>query len=370
MKGCGYVAALFCLVLSLPGVAWGSGCDCGAVSGIVMRAQAQIIQQVNANTTAEASAIRSEILLAAQNIIGTINTQTATLVRAIQSLKERNAEQLKGEALAREAMKTHDRYGKAAQPAALCGSTSMGAGVQLGAKAQSKVHEALRQKQVAYSNKAGVKPVEYLNRVLADDHPDIKSMVDSIWPVQTTLTEEEVGKAQETIKSISNPRPMPVVTDDQKKTPAGQTYDAARKIHEARLAAAMEAMNDHTAYHAPTLPDEVTKWAQDQWKEAGGSGTPPGMVNSKLSEAGLYELLTQMRMGNPSWFQQTMQANDTGLLRELVMMQAVQLELTRKNNEFLDRLTFITALDYVTRMEGTTGKNMEELYTQMVGTQQ
>lgn len=33
-----------------------------------------------------------------------------------------------------------------------------------------------------------------------------------------------------------------------------------------------------------------------------GSGTPPGIVNGKLSEAGLYKLLSQMRTGNPNWF--------------------------------------------------------------------
>jgi hypothetical protein len=54
----------------------------------------------------------------------------------------------------------------------------------------------------------------------------------------------------------------------------------------------------------------------------------------------------------------------------MVMMQALQLELTRKNNEFLDRLTFLASLDYLTRMEGTTGKEMNDLYTRMVGTQQ
>ncbi len=52
------------------------------------------------------------------------------------------------------------------------------------------------------------------------------------------------------------------------------------------------------------------------------------------------------------------------------MMQAVQLELARKNNELLDRLTVIASLDYLTRMEGTTGKEMEDLYTRMVGSQQ
>ena len=99
----------------------------------------------------------------------------------------------------------------------------------------------------------------------------------------------------------------------------------------------------------------MTAWAENQWTEAGGSGTPPGIV---------------MRTGNPNWFAQVASATDAGLLRELVIMQAFQLELTRKNTDLLDRLTVIASLDYLTRMEGTTGKEMDDLYTRMVGAQQ
>lgn len=366
-----YLVGLFCLSMFLvPRHAWASGCDCGTIQGIVMRSQMQVIQQVNTNTTAEATAIRQDILLAAQNIIGTIQTQTATLVRAIQSLKETTAAQLKGQGMAREAMLSLDTYGKASQPSGLCGSTSLGAGIQLGTQAQGKVHEAMRKKQLEYSNKEGTMPLNYLTRVLAPEHPKIEDMVGSIWPLKITLTEDEVANSQESIKSISNPRPTPVVTESQKQTAAGQTYEAARTIHEGRLAIAMDTMNYHTAYHAPTLPEDVTTWARNQWDEAGGKGTPPGVVNDKLSEAGLYQLLSQMRMGNPNWFRQIAQANDTGLLRELVMLQSAQLELTRKNTEFLDRLSYLMALDYVTRMEGTTGKDLDDLYVRMLGTQQ
>ena len=48
-------------------------------------------------------------------------------------------------------------------------------------------------------------------------------------------------------------------------------------------------------------------------------------------------------------------------------MQAFQMELTRKNTDLLDRLTVIASLDFLTRMEGTTGKEMDDLYTRMVG---
>ena len=95
-----------------------------------------------------------------------------------------------------------------------------------------------------------------------------------------------------------------------------------------------------------------------------------GIVDGKLSEAGLYKLLSQMGVGNPNWFAQIATATDAGLLRELVIMQAFQMELTRKNTDLLDRLTVIASLDYLTRMEGTTGREMNDLYTRMVGAQQ
>lgn len=357
------------LITVFPAQVWAGGCGCGSVRAIVTAAKSETIQAVNAYTATEAQAIRSEILLAAQNIIGTIKTESATIVRALVALKESNAATLKGQAVAGEAMKTEDMYGKAAQPAGLCGSSSLGAGIQLGAQAGQEIHAAMREKQLEHAH-TPKKPVDFLQRVLADEQPSEQESLDALFPLQSTLTEDQVAQAHEAVKTLANPRPLPVVTEEQKEMPAGQTYAAARKIHEERVAAVMESLNNHVVYHAPTLPDDVTAWAESQWSEAGGSGTPPGIVDGKLSEAGLYKLLSQMRVGNPNWFAQVATATDTGLLRELVIMQAFQMELTRKNTDLLDRLTVIASLDFLTRMEGTTGKEMDDLYTRMVGAQQ
>ncbi|MDR2054890.1 MAG: hypothetical protein LBQ10_03355 [Desulfovibrio sp.] len=78
---------------------------------MITLAHVQTTQTINAFTAAEAEAIRSEILLAAQNIIGTIKTESATIVRAIVGLKESNAAIIKGQAAASEAMKTEELYG-------------------------------------------------------------------------------------------------------------------------------------------------------------------------------------------------------------------------------------------------------------------
>ena len=63
---------LAALLLLLPAQALAAGCDCGSINAMITMAKMETIQTVNANTTAEAAAIRSEILLAAQSIIGTI----------------------------------------------------------------------------------------------------------------------------------------------------------------------------------------------------------------------------------------------------------------------------------------------------------
>ena len=87
----------FALVLVLlPASAWAGGCGCGSINAMISAAKSETIQAVNAYTAAEAEAIRSEILLAAQNIIGTIKTESATIVRALVALKESNAATLKG----------------------------------------------------------------------------------------------------------------------------------------------------------------------------------------------------------------------------------------------------------------------------------
>lgn len=80
------------LILFAQNQAFASGCDCGSVSAIVKMGTLE----VNLNTAKEAQSIRSEILLAAQNIIGTLKVQTATLARALQDIKETLSAQMKG----------------------------------------------------------------------------------------------------------------------------------------------------------------------------------------------------------------------------------------------------------------------------------
>ena len=239
-------------------------------------------------------------------------------MRAIIDLKESNAAAIKGLLAAREAVETGDLYGATAQPGSLCGSSAVGAGVQVGAQAATDVRRDMRGKQIDYSSNPDARPLDYLERQLAEDHPDVKQMVEGMFPLDRTLTAEQLAQAHEAIKTLADPRPLPMPTDDQKEnTAAGQTYAAARLVHQGRIQTAREALDHHVAFHAPTLPPEVAQWAVEQWKQAGAQGTPPGVVDGKMSEAALLNLLVQARAGNPNWYTQIASATEAGLLRAL-----------------------------------------------------
>ena len=101
------------LITVFPAQVWAGGCGCGSVRAIVTAAKSETIQAVNAYTATEAQAIRSEILLAAQNIIGTIKTESATIVAGAGRTQGKQCRHAQGAGCGGEAMKTEDMYGKA-----------------------------------------------------------------------------------------------------------------------------------------------------------------------------------------------------------------------------------------------------------------
>lgn len=358
------------LMLCCTAQSWAKGCSCGSISAMHLVTRQLIVGQLTSHVSAEHTATRTTIVQAAQNIIGTNKANTASIIRMLQSVKESIVAAIKGEGVARETMQTYDLFtSPASKPASLCRSAHVGAGVQIAAQAGRKLSGSMRAKQIAYGQ-AKAKPVEFMGRILDPSHPAPEKMADAMFPAAITLTPQQVSDAQETIKTIANPNPLPELSASQANSVGGQGYTMARKVHEGRLSIVLDTLTSHVAYHAPTLPDEVTAWAREQWQGAGASGPPPGEVNGKMSEAALYNLLSQMRIGNPNWGTQLATANEAGLLRELLLMQAAQLELTRKNNELLDRISFLAALDYMTRMEGTTGPELEAAYARAVGSVQ
>ncbi len=351
-------------LLSISPSVYAAGCNCGSVNAIVANHTSQAVSQINANTDMQAEMLKVEINNAARNIIGTLQTQTKSIVSAIQLLKEDIHQTVKSTSVAEELIRVEEIYGDTSQSELLCGGSNVGAGMQIAEQASEILHSGLREKQINYSNNPNSSSIEFIERILADNHPKIEEMVTSMSPVNHTLTAEEVTKANETIKTIAHPFPLPVPTEEQAKTLAGENYTVARTREEGQRALAMDALNHNVAFHSPTLPTDVTAWAQEQWKNAGGTGEVPGLVNGKMSQAGLFALLSQLRSANPNWVANLSKMTEIAVAREQLFIDALHLEIQRKNNELLNRLVVLASLQYIKALDKDT--EAKDVYQNMI----
>lgn len=333
------------LFLSISTSAYGYGCDCGSMQTMFTTSDNNVTSSINSNTTAQAEAIIEAVETASTNIIGTLQTQTKTLVSALQLLKEEFHKTIKSTSITEQLINIEDVYGNASQPDLLCGGSNVGAGIQVSVQASEILRNALRENQIAYSNNENAKAVDFINRVLSD-HPSVEEMVVTMRPDNHTLTDDEVILANETIKTLANPFPLPMLTSEQLATSAGEGYEIARVIEEGKKGVAMDALNENVAHHSPTLPTDITTWATEQWNASGATGTVTGVVDGKMSQAGLFALMSQLRTGNPNWIANISKMTNMGVAREQLFIDALNFEVQRQNNELLQRLVVLTALHY------------------------
>ena len=365
------------LVFANGGEARAAGCGCGSVSSIVNSARASLSGQIIGVKTAvmsESALIQGQILQAATNLIGTIKTENAMVIRAIQDNKETISNAVKGLGAAMHAQQTKDLYGNASRPVNLCEQHVVGGGIQVGSRTQAAVAYGLQQETAQFVNRYG-RSIDYLKKSTDPDKiPTFEKGNASFFPPERTMSKDDTANAVEIIKLI-NPMPSLEIKEPVSKTPAGQIYAAHRNTHEFRTTLNANIFNEYIAERSSTLDESVTDWAINQWQtnatgQSNLQATPPGVVDGKLSQAALYNLLSQLRVGNPNWSNNIGEMNDTGLLRELVMIQAFQFELTRQNNEKLDRIALALAIMNATNLDGLNKAELDQIYKNAIGAQQ
>ncbi len=350
------------------------GCGCGGVRAIVGRAESNIITKIadtKSTVILESNLIQGQITQAAINIIGTMKTNNALVLRAIQDHKETTANTLKGLVATMESQKTMDYYGPGSIPNNMCQGTTVGAGIQVTSQVNDLVRAGLQKRvgdYISYSEKK--KPVEYIEELTAEDHPLAKEASTFIFPEGKTLSSDDFKNADKILTTTAVGIPTPPMSARQQRTPAGEGYTALKQIHDTRVQLNAEALSKHISYHEAADIPEIAQWAMEQWKAMGNTDEPPGVINGEMSLAALYNLLSQTRVGNPNWFVDIGQKNPTGLMREMVMIQALQLEMTRQNNELLSRISVGLAIQNSIMLDEYNKKHVEPAYIRAIGVQQ
>ncbi len=80
---------------------------------------------------------------------------------------------------------------------------------------------------------------------------------DVTWLGLEVLTEDEVLAANEQIKHLTNPLPLPALPTDKAATPAGEDYMLQRDLINAQVEIAQAAMSENLALRSPVLEDEA-----------------------------------------------------------------------------------------------------------------
>ncbi len=348
--------------------AHGAGCNCGSIASIVSQYANQTINAVNSNTNVQAEMLKVEINNAARNIIGTLQTQTKSIVSAIQLLKEDFHKTIKSTSMTEQFIKVEEMFGEISQPELLCGGSNLGAGMQIADQASEILQQSMKEKQFEYANDQNSKSVDFINRIISNDHPSLLEMTVMVSPENYTLSNDEVVIANESIKTMANPFPLPLLTDEQLNTSAGEGYQTARIIQEGKKGLAMDILNENVAYHSPTLPSDVTNWAKEQWQNSGGTGQVPGLVNGAMSQAGLFALLSQLRTGNPNWIANISKMTNMGVAREQLFITALNFEIQRRNNELLNKLLVIASMQYLNSIE--ENNEAKKVYQELISNEQ
>jgi hypothetical protein len=346
------LAAAACAALAAPRGAF--ACDCGTLSGMLSGLGDKIVSGVTPpveNTIREAAAYSSanfrEDMTALRE---TVMLMKDSVVGAIEAADKSGADRV-----------TERTYEPGSQPETICGNDVLGASRQLGAENTERAGRDILER-VLERPRRHQRPLDYALEAASAEWPGAEAVLSlGIGRGARTYTLEETAQAEKVVESLSNPSPPPQLSDGLKNTPAGRSYEAMRKDYELRLSVYQSVLASSAAARAPAI-DGLGAWVRSRWALMGGSGDPPGLIDGKLSEETLFWYLANVRLSSANWHEEALAAlPEAGLLREIAAMEAVSLELVRRQNELLrDMLTVMT----VGGLEGLSGERRKGLLAQ------
>jgi len=337
-----------------------SGCDCVTMSQLISMQTRELTTAMKAFQIEvhqdQGEAARGLIAALGRVEAAVLHTQ-ASLYSAIQTADRNGAE--------RNIERTFDPN---SQPETVCGNNQMGGGLQTSHKTLSQASSDLFEK--IYERKSRYdRYLDYQSELIADDWPTPKMAVENMGLLNSghTLTLDELKSAERLVEALTDPMPPRRAPDSRKNSPEARTYEAQLRNYETKQGLYQGIIVRHVAHRAPTV-DGLSAWAAGKWKDMGGQGDPPGLVDGKLSQDALFWLLSNMRIASANWHEKILPSlPEAGLLRDIASMQAVQLELSRRNNETLEYIAMMMALDGIGQLDGNERNSLMEQYRHMAG---
>jgi hypothetical protein len=348
------------LLAAVPGSAYAQ-CNCGGMSNIMSWAADKIIngivvpmqQQMSNAAGYETANLHQDLVAIREAILMTKDQLDSTMQQVDQDQAERATEKT---------------YEPASQPETNCGNNQMGGGLQTSKQTTEQAAADIMEK--IYERKTRFKrPFDYRKELGGEDWPGPPKAVTHFGVMTSgkTLTLPETKEAEQIIESMTNPIPPQVISKDKEETLDGATYMVQLRNFEAKQALYQSVLAKRVSERAPTV-EGLASWARGKWADMGAQGDPPGLIDGKMSQDALFWILANMRLSSANWHEEILpQLPEAGLLRELASMQAVQLELSRKQNELLENIAMMMAMDGLDRLDGPERQALRAQFNRVIG---
>ena len=326
--------------------------------GVNLAAQ-QAAATVNAFTTTQSAIINANILNTGQAITAEIAKNREATTKLFEHQNDTMHQFFTEFGSAQAELKNQDRVGKFARFDNLCVGPDIGAGVQVGKKAEKKLAEKLEEDSRAY-NTFWKNPDKLLAYQIEKDADKLNA--DFLFPSNKTLHPDDLKHAQNMAELIINPLPemeLPQRVADQK---AGKEYLLRQKQKQALISIPQLVLNKALAAVSPTLP--LGEVATELYRQMGNTETPEEVIDGKISPYAFLSLASDARFANPNWYAELARKNSKALLSESLAMDAARLEIQNRMLELTQLQTLMMAQQ--SAMDAQQVNETNYLYTKAV----
>lgn len=143
---------------------------------------------------------------------------------------------------------------------------------------------------------------------------------------------------------VAPKRPL-IVTPDQAKTVAGMRQKVESSGWQLQTGYATDALTYIASLNQPVIKGSDFV---DQWHQSGKTGNPPGYntATQTISPDGALSTQVRSRYASPTWYQQLNNEGQSGVLREITQMTALDLKQQEVSLKLAEHLASISAVSY------------------------
>ncbi|MBU2741463.1 hypothetical protein [Acidithiobacillus albertensis] len=251
------------------------------------------------------------------------------------------------------------------EPGSLCNEESMAQDIGQGMAVNRQMAGSFGQVLAGYdvSNLSAMATLKNLANA-----PTNTLSASSIFPTaMASSSYPSPSEAAQTVAHLTEPVPPVQLTAAQKKTKAGQLWQASEHAIQAKMSMAQNALATIAAWHQPTISASyfVSKW-QSMQKASNASNSssslPPGVdSNNKISPDGALNLMVQARYANPNWYSLMAVQTMPGAIKDLTEMEAISLRVHWESLRMSEYLAGLSADEYAHEVVTPTNNALTHL---------